>query len=407
MRRTRPHRAVAQTRGGHSSYCGARSRTLSPGRTLARAHPARALARHAPDSGLHALYVGRVTPPRGQRPRPRPGWRRGATSAPSRRSGRPRLTLALALLTLCPGAAAAGVLDEARELRRQLRYDEATGLLESRLGSLDGVERGQALLLLAALSTDHKDTRRLLRDAASASDTPAVQRAADLELARLDYARGNYNNVRSRLERYADAECRLLFAQAQAALGETAKVTRALEGLGQLEQAELLRSWAARESGDPQGALARLERLAAARPDVLPVALLWKAECEVQLGRAQQARETLTTLRRDFPDAPEAVLAEPTLATLRRETPLPERPESGQVVLQLGIFEDRRNALRFRESLPASIGPAELDEFPQDGRRMYRVRLGPFDSRAAAEQYARTRLEPARLEWRVAPVISP
>ena len=307
---------------------------------------------------------------------------------------------------MLPPVVSAGVVEEAREMRRQLRYGDATQLLEGKLGTLGGGERAQALLLLAALSTDHKEARRLLRDAANSGDAAQVQRAADLELARLDYARGNYNNVRSRLEHYADAECRLLVAQSLAALGETDKVTPALSGIAS-ESAELLRAWAERESGDFEGALTRLEKLAAGRADAQPVVLLWKAECESRLGQTQRARDTAATLRRDYPDAPEVVLLQPTLSTLQHANPTTPPAVTGAVVLQLGVFEERGNALRFRESLPRSIGPVELDTVSQGGRRMVRVRVGPFDHREAAETYGRTRLDPLRLEWRLAPLETP
>jgi cell division septation protein DedD len=307
---------------------------------------------------------------------------------------------------MLPLVASAGVVEEAREMRRQLRYAEATQLLESKVDALGGAERAQALLLLAALSADHKEARRLLRDAANANDSPQVQRAADLELGRLDYARGNYNNVRTRLEHYPDAECRLLLAQSLAALGETDKVAPALAGVGS-EQAELLRAWAERESGDVEGALARLEKLAAARADAEPVVLLWKAECESRLGQTQRARDTAAALRRDYPDGPEVVLLQPTLSNLQH-TAAPAPPATaGTVVLQLGVFEERGNALRFRESLPRSIGPVELDTVTQSGRSVVRVRVGPFDSREAAETYGRTRLDPLRLDWRIAPLELP
>ena len=74
---------------------------------------------------------------------------------------------------------------------------------------------------------------------------------------------------------------------------------------------------------------------------------------------------------------------------------------SARVVLQIGAFQDRANALRFRDELPRDIQPVTVGEVLQGARRWYRVQVGPFETREIAESYARTHLRPLDIEWRV------
>ncbi|UCE03233.1 MAG: SPOR domain-containing protein [Candidatus Latescibacterota bacterium] len=318
-----------------------------------------------------------------------------------RRAWSARALGVLGLLVAASGSARAGVIDEARALKRQLHYREASDLLRTEMSNLEGDERAEATLLLASLSTNHKEARRLLREAARASDRHEIRRRVDVELARLDFARGNYNSVRTRLERYDDDEAGLLLAQAYVALKQPDRAAAILRDLGGSAYAELLRGWAAREMGDTRAALERFTSLAQTESDVLPIVLLWKSECEAQLDLRDPALATAALLQRRFPTSAEAVLIEPTLAALRRmkAEPAPARDEA--VVLQLGAFEDRSNALRFRDTLPRHIRPVTVDEVRSGARRIYRVHVGPFETRAQAEAWARENLDPLDRDWSI------
>jgi hypothetical protein len=318
-----------------------------------------------------------------------------------RRAWSERALLLLALLVAASGQARASVIDEAHTLRQQLHYSEASDLLRTEMSNLGADERAEAMLLLATLSTNHKEARRLLREAARASDRHEIRRRVDIELARLDFARGNYNSVRTRLERYDDDEAGLLLAQAYVALKQPDRAAAVLRGLGRSAHAELLRGWAAREMGDTRDALDRFTVLAETESDVLPIVLLWKSECEAQLDLRDPALATAALLQRRFPTSAEAVLIEPTLAALRRMNaePAPARQEA--VVLQLGAFEDRSNALRFRDTLPREVRPVTVDEVRSGARRIYRVHVGPFETRAEAEAWARENLNPLDLDWSI------
>jgi hypothetical protein len=305
-----------------------------------------------------------------------------------------------------PAVARADAVSEARALRRDLRYEEARTRLEAAQDETSGDARARLLLEMAAASGDARAVQRLLREAGQNAQDVVLRRQADLELALLDYARGNYNSVRTRLRDRTDAEAQLLAARAAIGLGQPAEAKAALRGRND-PQARLLLAWATRETGDPRAALDLLEGVTRDDALGLPTALLWKSECEAALGLSQPALDTAALLQSRFPHAPETVLIEPTLASLRRSAQRTTAPVATQVLLQLGAFEDRTNALRFRDELPTDVAPVRVDELERGARRYYAVMVGPFDSRQAAEAYGRTRLDPIDVEWRVTQQESP
>jgi tetratricopeptide (TPR) repeat protein len=329
-----------------------------------------------------------------------------------------RLSLAGLLLALCAGlltatlqlalpavaTAQASILAEVDNLRRQKRYQEAQALLDPLLDTLSGEERARGLFLLARLSSDHKEVRRLLRESVQATQDEELRFAGQMALARLDYARGNYNSVRTRLRVESRAEAQLLVAQANIGLDQAQRAEQELRAQPAGELQSLLLGWCVRQVGDPQGALTVLDRLSQDKTLASsPTALLWKAECEAELGLRDRSLQTAAMLQNTYPNAPEAVLIEPTLATLRRQaqTEPTNKPRGGRVVLQLGAFEDRANALRFRDGLPRSIQPLFVEEVRTNARRWYRVHVGPFETRDVAEDYAREHLDPLNLDWRL------
>lgn len=312
--------------------------------------------------------------------------------------------LTAACLALACGRAAADPLAEATELRRRLQYAAAQEKLGIALPDLTGDERARALLLLAWLSTDHKEARRLLLEASRQAPAAETRRLADLELARLDYARGNYRSVLNRLRPHASqAEAAALLAESSIAVGEPQSVRDFLQPIRQEEIAVLLGGWATLEGGDAQRALPSFEQLAKQRDsDHAATALLWKAECESALGLRDRALETAGQLRNRYPETPEARMVQSVLGQLR--TPSPEEADTrpARIVLQVGAFEDRANALRYQARLAREIQRVQVSEVGEGVQRIYRVQVGPFETRDAAEAYARAELEPRGIAWRVA-----
>ncbi len=324
-----------------------------------------------------------------------------------------------AIFLVSPRAAEAQALDEAADLQRRLQYDAARARVEASLHELDGEPRAAAFLLLAELTTDHKESRRFLREAQQAAPGGDMARRADIELARLDFARGNYSSVRSRLESHGDDEARWLVGCSWVALAEPSRAVTALADL-HTPAATLRHAWAMREAGDAAAALRALDPMAAEGGDFRATALLWKAECEAELGQAQAARATAATLLQRFPHAPESMLIEPTLTALRQtalSAPDPGAPSSQHpttatpagplVLLQVGAFATRANAQRMRDELPPDLSPVRIDEVRQGSRNFFRVSIGPFESADVASAYARERLAPRQMEWRLVRPESP
>ncbi len=190
-------------------------------------------------------------------------------------------------------------------------------------------------------------------------------------------------------------------AQSWVALQQAERAEAAAEEAGSGELAELVRAWAERQQGSVASALGRLRELSKRGGDMQAVALLWQAECEAELGEFEAARTSAAELQQRYGSTPEAVLLEPTLAALRRTESEPTSPAPRGVFLQIGAFEDRGNALRFRDTLPRSVQPLRVEEDLRGVRRIHRVLVGPFPSREAAEAYARSQLEALDIDWRI------
>jgi cell division septation protein DedD len=223
-----------------------------------------------------------------------------------------RLRILVAILACAPSAIlAADPMQEVRDLRRKLQYDDARAKLEIYLPDLEGDARAEGLLLQATLVDEARDARRILADAARAATSAGVRRKAVLEQAKLEYARGSYSTARTRLEA---------------------------------------------EAGDPE-----VDR--------------WITLCAAGLGDAK---------------APGGKPATPDAAPATR------------YLVQLGAFEDRGNALRFRAGLPRDLGQTTIQELEGPRGRLYRVlTVGAFTARDAAEAWAAEHLGPHGLSWQV------
>lgn len=90
-------------------------------------------------------------------------------------------------------------------------------------------------------------------------------------------------------------------------------------------------------------------------------------------------------------------------AGLGESAPAPSVPvaPTARLALQLGAFEDRGNALRFRAGLPREIGTTTIQEMDGTRGRLYRVLAGSFATREAAETWAAEHLGRHGLSWQV------
>lgn len=311
----------------------------------------------------------------------------------------------IVLAILVTGVAEAETLQEVQEMRRHLQYDRAALRLGQLLPDLEGEPRAQGLLLMGQLATDPRDARRYLNDAARLATQPETRGRIALELAALDYARGSYRAVQSRLSEFAsEPEAALWLGLAAAGVDETDDLQEILAPAARADMAQALLGWGALRRGDPAAALAVLEPLAAERQStVLPSALLWKCQAEAALGERDAALATGAELRERFGDTPESRLVQATLNQLHgwEPAPPPVAVPTERIALQLGAFEDRGNALRFRAGLPTELEPVRIQAVPGERGPLYRILAGSFDSRDEAESWARTMLVPRGLTWQV------
>lgn len=72
--------------------------------------------------------------------------------------------------------------------------------------------------------------------------------------------------------------------------------------------------------------------------------------------------------------------------------PLPAQNATGEVYLQVGAFSERGNADKLRAQLHAAGEPVDVMENVAGGRRLFRVRAGPFAGAQLEEAKARLRL---------------
>lgn len=308
----------------------------------------------------------------------------------------------IAVVVGITGAVAADVVQDVRSLRRRLDYDGAAARLQAALPSLAGDERAQAQLALASVVSESRDARRLLLEAARQGDA-TTRRRADLELARLDFARGSYRTAMTRLEPWSsDPEARFLLAQTSAALGEHDRTVEFLQALPQRDRTQALLGWSFR-SRDPRRALVALESVVrATNSEVRPAALLWKAECESALDNPARAQATAQEVIARYPDSPEADAARALLRASAAAAPTTGAEiTTARVVLQVGAFEERSYALRLQESLSGPLHPIEVTVVEDPSGDLHRVQVGPFRDRAAAEEFATRVLAPRRLQWSV------
>jgi hypothetical protein len=299
----------------------------------------------------------------------------------------------------------ADVLQEASELRRQLQYDAAAEKLTSALPQLQDEARARALLLLASVNSDPKEARRQLLDAGKAATRPETRREATLALARLDFGRGNYRSVEARLQEFAsDPEAALWLGMSAIAVGEKSALRETLEPAGKLDFGQLLLAWTDLQAGDAEAALDRLEPIVRRRrADVAPTALLWKAQAQIARGDRDGAVETTAELRERWGATPEVALAEAAVSGARPAADANAAPSapSERLALQIGSFEDRTNALRYRERLAREVAEVRVEESQSGAQRFYRVLVGNFASRAEAETYGNTQLTPRGIAWQV------
>lgn len=324
----------------------------------------------------------------------------------------PLVALAAAALLAAAAAsfvAAAGAQPgDAVGLFRSGRYEEARQALAGQQPA-PGSSTGLVSLLLVE---DPLQALQAIRVGLRGNPSESAQLRLRLEGGWIDYARSRPQEALGWLEpllekgRDLPGEVHLLAGMAYRALAQT---QRAREELAAIKPADPSFAWAryhlgniALEADDPALALRYFE--SADRSDLaerLPLLLAGRWQALRQQGQGAQAEALAARIEREFPGSMAAmIVAEAEAVEAPPLRAAPEEPAgrapgavspaaSGRYALQLAAFGDRGRALsylaRWQEQLPDL---QMFEDEDQEGRVLYRVRLGPFPTRAEAQAAA-------------------
>jgi len=158
-------------------------------------------------------------------------------------------------------------------------------------------------------------------------------------------------------------------------------------------RARFLAAQAEYGAGRPEAALRTVEPLLEGEHDYLLPSLLLSARALEQQGETGRARERYAAL---LDRSPGSVEAEEALRFLRAEEKKKESPAGFYV--QIASFEVEENALRFvAERSEEGVGALRIHTEEKEGRTLYPVRVGPFDTSEEAEE-AKRRMDAQGIE---------
>ncbi len=303
-------------------------------------------------------------------------------------------------------------MDEIRERARTGGRAEALGLIEQFLAdSPKSPLAPKALLLAATLEEDaERAAARWDRVASEYAASPEA-REARMALGRYRVARGQYDAAIEGLEVVANdrkagepaaSEARFWLLIAQIGRGEPPDALRPAlreiratpwNGWAQVALAEALR-----KAGDTELALELFGRASAVRGEeaLRCAALFGAAEARRARGDAERARGLYEEIAASCPGTIEGALA------ASRIVPLPDsggagppaqddKPPPGRLAVELATFRTITETQRFVDDFSArrSEKPTVLEATDETGASLFRVLVGAFGDRAAAEDLAR------------------
>ena len=300
-------------------------------------------------------------------------------------------------------------LESARSDIRALRYADAESTLAELAASASGKTLNESLFLLAGLNSSATEASRLYNRIIAGDPGGEWARRAQLELSKIKYALGDYEESLRILEdsgacEVSDEAC--LFQGLSAIMLERYREAR--RPLGSIRKGKL-RTWAYLslaevESGmnRPEEACSRYESLAGAM--IIPAALYRHGECLENRGDVEGAEDEYRQIIDNFRETPEAVLAAEKLSRLaeRAETPPtdapadsvdaealppPEEFTSGYTV-QFGSFRDRGNAIKLSAKIKRVFPGVRIDSELINYREYHRVRYGYYKTRGEAQAKA-------------------
>jgi tetratricopeptide (TPR) repeat protein len=308
------------------------------------------------------------------------------------------MVTAAVLIPLLASPAGAQSINGARRDIQELRYDQAHEKLLDIARRSRGEERQEALFLLAGLKDSVSEAEIIYQEVVSIDDTNEWADRATVEMAKVQYALGNYGRSLTMLREAAvcrsfDEAC--YFEGLSAIMLE--RYEEAKSPMSRVRRGKY-RPWAFLSLAeidmnldDPEGACDRYRSMA--RAAISPTAMYRYGECLETQGEADRAAGVFEDIISEFRATPEAVLAEQKLTAIRKladgrittPAPTPPPPTTG-FTLQFGSFHDRENAIRLAADIKKRLPGVRIDSDLLEHREVHRVRFGHFATREEAER---------------------
>lgn len=302
------------------------------------------------------------------------------------------------------------LLEDARIDIRARRYADAESTLAVAVNSTQGDLRYESMFLLAGLKSSVPDASRIYRRVINEAPESEWARRSQLELSKIQYALGNYEESLRMLEDsqacdVSDEAC--LFQGLSAIMLE--RYSAARRPLGSIRKGQLS-TWAYLSLAEVETGMDRMDR-ACARYESLagaminPTALYRYAECLENRGDVKGAEKEYREIISSFRDTPEAILAAEKLTRLPgREAPLagaqpasadaatveeaPQEVLTSGFTIQFGSFRDRGNAIKLSAKVKRVFPGVRIDSELINYREYHRVRYGYFKTRKEAQAKA-------------------
>jgi TolA-binding protein len=306
------------------------------------------------------------------------------------------------LLAATAISAPAASIEDAREDIARLRYQRAEQQLVEFARSAHGEEKQEALFLLAGLKSSVTEAQIIYEEVIAIEASNDWGENAQIELAKIQYAVGDYNQAldilhRSSACRHSEEAC--YFEGLSAVMLE--RYGEARESLSRVRRGDY-RPWAylalAEIDSHTENAVEACRKYRAmARSGLSPTAMYRYGECLETEGDREEATVVFESIVREFGSTPEAVLAAQKLAALATAFQHPSLEPKGAsreialesgFTLQFGAFYDRGNAIKLMAELKRMVNGVRVDSDLVGSKEIHRVRVGYFATRAEAQHKA-------------------
>jgi tetratricopeptide (TPR) repeat protein len=316
------------------------------------------------------------------------------------------LVFAAALLSIAQVSARVSDLDEVKRDITATRYADAEAALVEIARSSTGDDKQEALYLLGGLKRSAAEAEILYREVARLDPSNRWGVAANVELAKIHYAVGEYGTAFDILEdasacRRSDEACYFegLCAVMLERFGEAKEMLSKVKG-------DRYRSWASIALAEAEMGMDNREDAcrryrSIARSSEGPTALYRFGECLEEGGEIESATQVFEEVVGRFQNTPEALLAREKLVAIEarqsspsapveeprgRSSPDDALPLTTGYTLQFGSFHDRTNAIKLAAELKRDLPGVRIDSDLIASKEVHRVRYGFFKSRAEAQR---------------------